>query len=67
MELKASVKSTNAPAQDETLRHSLERTIAGIGLHVKAHKNEYMYFNQRDDISKLNGRSLKLLSSYIYM
>ena len=28
----------NAPAQAETLLHSLERAAAGIGLHVNAHK-----------------------------
>ena len=30
----------NAPAQAETLLHNLERTAAGIGLHVNAHKTE---------------------------
>ena len=33
---------SNAPAQAETLLHSLERAAAGIGLHVNAHKMEYM-------------------------
>ena len=32
----------NAPAQAETLLHSLERAAAGIGLHANAHKTEYM-------------------------
>ena len=32
----------NAPAQAETLVHSLERAAAGIGLHINAHKTEYM-------------------------
>ena len=31
----------NAPAQVETLLHSLERAAVGIGLHVNAHKTEY--------------------------
>ena len=31
----------NAPAQAETLQHSQERTAAGIGFHVNAHKTEY--------------------------
>ena len=48
----------NTLAQGETLLHSLERTTAGIDLHVNAHKTEYMYFNQRGDISTLNGSSL---------
>ena len=40
----------NAPAQAEILRHSLERKAAGIGLHVNAHKTEYMCFYQRGTI-----------------
>ena len=33
---------TNTPNQAETLLHSLEWAAAGIGLHVNAHKTEYM-------------------------
>ena len=51
----------NTPNQAETLLHSLERATAGIGLHVNAHKTEYMCFNQAGDISKLEGTSLKLV------
>ena len=36
----------NTPNQAETLQHSLERATAGIGLHLNAHKTEYMCFNQ---------------------
>ena len=50
----------NAPAQAETLLHSLERAAAGIGLHINAHNTECMCFNQTGDISTLNGSSLKL-------
>ena len=50
----------NTPNQVETLRHSLERATAGIGLHVNAHKTEYMCFNQTGDISTLDGSSQKL-------
>ena len=57
----------NAPAQAETLLHSMERTAAGIGLHVDAHKTEYMCFNQTDDISTLNGSSLKLVDKFTYL
>ena len=32
----------NSPAQAETLQHSLERTAAGISLHVNADKTKYM-------------------------
>ena len=53
----------NAPAQAETLLHSLERADAGIGLHVNAHKTEYMCFNQTGNIFILGGSSLKLVTS----
>ena len=46
----------NTPNQAETLLHSLEWAAAGIGLHVNAHKKEYMYFNQTGDISTLDGQ-----------
>ena len=36
----------NTPDQAETLLHSLERAAASIGLHVNAHKTEYMCYNQ---------------------
>ena len=49
----------NAPAQAETLLHSLEWAFAGIGLHVNAHKTEYMCFNQAGDISTRIGGYLK--------
>ena len=51
----------NVPNQAKTPLHSLERAAAGIGLHVDAHKTEYMCFNQTGDISTLNGSSLKLV------
>ena len=61
------VIQANTPAQAETLPHSLERAAAGIGLHVNAHKTEYMCFNQTGDISKLNGSSLKLVDKFTYL
>ena len=57
----------NAPAQTKTLLHSLERAAAGIGLNVYAHKMEYICFNQRGNISTLNGSSLKLVNKFIYL
>ena len=57
----------NAPNQAETLLHSLERAAAGIGLHVNAHKTEFMCFNQKGDISKLDGTSLKLVDKFTYL
>ena len=50
----------NTPNQAETQLHSLEWATAGIGLHVNAHKTEYMCYNQTGDISTLDGTSLKL-------
>ena len=57
----------NRPNQDETLLHSLERTAAGIGLNVNAHKTEYMCFNQTGDISTLEGTSPKLEDRFSYL
>ena len=57
----------NTPAQAETRLHSLERAAAGIGLHVNAHKTEYMCFNQTGVISTLNGSSLKLFDKFAYL
>ena len=51
---------SNTPNQAETLLHSLERAAAGNGLHIDAHKTEFMYFNQKGDISTQDGTSLKL-------
>ncbi len=56
----------NAPAQAETLTHNLERAAAVIGLHVNAHKTEYMCFNQTGDISTRGSSSLKLLDKFTY-
>ena len=57
----------NTPVQAESLLHSLERAAADIGLHVNAHKTEYMCFNQKGDISTLNGSSLKLVDKFTYL
>ena len=57
----------NTPNQAETLLHSLEQAAAGIGLHVNAHKTEYMCFNQAGDISTLDGTSLKLGDKFTYL
>ena len=57
----------NASSQAKTLLHNLERDAAGISLHVKAHKTEYMCFNQTGDISTLNGSTLKLVDMFTYL
>ena len=57
----------NTPNQAEILLHSLERAAAGIGLHVNAHKTEYMCYNQTGDISTQDGTSLKLVDKFTYL
>ena len=57
----------NIPNQAETLLHSLERVAAGIGLHGNTHKTEFMCFNQKGDISTLDGTSLKLFDKFTYL
>ena len=57
----------NAPVQVETLLHSLERAAAGSGLHVNAHKTEYMWFYQTGDVSTQNSSSLKLVDRFTYL
>ena len=56
----------NAPAQAETLLHTLESAAAGIGFYDNAHKTEYMCFNQTGDISTLGSSSLKLVDKFTY-
>ena len=57
----------NTPNQAETLLHSLERAATGIGLHVNAHKTEYMCYNQTGDISTLDRTPLKLVDKFTYL
>ena len=57
----------NTPNKAETLLYSLERAAAGIGLHVNAHKTEYMCYNQTGDISTLDRTSLKLVDKFTYL
>ena len=57
----------NTPAWPESFLHSLERAAGGIGPHVNAHKTEYICFNQRSNISALNGSSLKLVDEFTYL
>ena len=57
----------NTPNQAKTLLHSLERAAAGIGLHINAHKTEYMCYNQTGDITTLDGTSRKLVDKFTYL
>ena len=56
----------NTPNQAETLLHSLERARTDVGLHVNAHKTEYMCYNQAADISTLEGTSVELVDKFTY-
>ena len=55
------------PSQANSILHSLEWASGGIGLHVNTDKTENMCFNQRCDISILNGSSLKLVDRFTYL
>ena len=52
----------NTPNQAETLLHSLEQATTGIGLHVNAHKTEYMLPNRQHFYTRgnLSGRSRQI-------
>ena len=53
--------------QAKTLLHNLEQAATGIGLHINAHKTEYMCFNQAGDISTPERTSLKLVDKFTYL
>ena len=57
---------SSTPNQAETLLHSVERAAAGVGLHVNAHKTEYICYNQTGDIATQGGASLKLVDKFTY-
>ena len=57
----------NIPVQAKTQLHSLERAVTGTGIHVNADKTENMCLNQRNEISTLNGSSLKLVDKFLYL
>ena len=60
-------RQVNTPTHAEILLHNLERAAADIGLHVNTDKTEYTCFNQRGDISTLNGSFLKLVDKFTYL
>ena len=45
----------------------MKRPAGGIGFHVNENKTEFMCFNQRSDISTLNGVSLKVEDKFTYL
>ena len=57
----------NTLAQAKSPLHSLEQAAGYFGLHVNTDKMKYMCFNQKGDISTLNGDSLKLVDMFTYL
>ena len=57
----------NTLTKAKSLQHSLEQVAGGIGFHVNADKMEYIGFNQKGDISTLNGGSLKSVDKFMYL
>ena len=55
----------NTPTQAESLLHSLDQAAGSISLHVNEDRTEYMCFNQKRNISTLNGGFLKLLDKFM--
>ena len=48
-------------------RDKAERASKVIGLHVNAHKTEYMCYNQTGDIATLDVTHLKLVDEFTYL
>ena len=57
----------NKPTLAESPLYNLVQTAGDIDLHVNADKTESMSFNQKGDISTLNGGSLKLVDKFTYL
>ena len=57
----------NTPTKDKSLLHSLQQAAGESGLSVNADKTEYMCFNQKGVISRLNDVSLKLVDKSTYL
>ena len=57
----------NTPTQAKFLVHSLEQAAGSIGLYINADKTEYMSLNKKEEISTLNGGSLKLVDKFTYL
>ena len=56
----------NTPDNARSLLHSLGQAAAGIALHVKANKTEYICF-KRGAISTQSGKPLKLVDKFTYL
>ena len=58
---------TNTPTQAESRLNRQEQAARGIGLYVNANKTEYMCFKQKETVSTLSGKSLKLGDHFTYL
>ena len=56
----------NTPAKEESLLYSSEQAAGDIGLYMNANKIEYMCFKQKEAISTLSGKPLKLVDKFTY-
>ena len=57
----------NSPTRAESMLQSLKQEAGAIGLFVNADKTEDMCFNEKGNISTLNGCSQKLVENFTYI
>ena len=57
----------DTPAQAESLLHNLEQAAGYHGLYMNANKTEYMCFKQKETISTLSGKLLRLVNQFTYL
>ena len=57
----------NTPTQAESLLQSLEQATGDIGQYVNENKVEYMSFKQKETVSTLSSKSLKLVDQFTYL
>ena len=55
------------PIQAKSLLHSQEQAAGGNGVHVNADTTEKICFNEKEDVSILNGGPLKLADKFTYL
>ncbi len=60
-------KITIINSQAIILDYNTKQAAAGIGLHVNAHKTEYMCYNQTGNITTLHGASLTLVDKFTHL
>ena len=58
---------TNAPAEAESLVHSLEQVVENISFYVNTNKTEFTCFKPKGVISTLNNKPLKLVDQFTYL